>query len=144
MKTYLILAALSALTCTLTLTHAEETPESKEREKGPKGGGEHGHPDAEEVFKRIDSDGNGSISIKELADSKRFEDADRKELGAAFLEKDLNNDGSIGLHEFQKTFGSHHDGPRGPKGRHGEGDGKGPKGDGKGPKGKGGKGPKGE
>lgn len=62
-------------------------------------------PKAEAVFKALDANSDGTISVKELADSKRFKDDRKKDVGAAFKQKDLNGDGKISQHEFNKTFG---------------------------------------
>jgi len=79
---------------------------------------------AASVFSAIDADADGKITPKELADSRRFQDAGKGEVSAAFKEKDLNGDGGISAHEFTKTFRTgdeahgHHHGKGGPeKGR---------------------------
>lgn len=102
---------------------------------------------AADVFAAIDENSDGQITAKELSESKHFRDKDKKDVGAAFKEKDLNGDGGISEHEFKKTFGENRGkggpGPKG-KGKGGQAGGdKGENGGGKGkggPKGKGGKG----
>ena len=123
----------AALAVTLTCALAFAGP------GGRKGAGNatNDSPDAAIVFDAIDTNDDGTISAKELGDSKKFKDADKKEVGAAFKEKDLNGDGSISGKEFSRTFKS--DGSEGKKGRAGKGKGKG-KGKGE----AGGKGGKGE
>ncbi len=85
---------------------------------GGKGGGKgEGKPtrDAASIFEAIDTDGDGSISRKELGESKRFADSSKGEVAQAFSEKDLNGNGEISQHEFEKTFRS-----GGGKGGHGK------------------------
>lgn len=90
-----------------------------------------------EIFAAIDADGDGSITVKELGDSRRFADASQEKIDAAFKEKDLDGDGAISEHEFTKSFGANKD--KG-KGKHGKGKKGKTKGKGKGGPGKGGKG----
>jgi hypothetical protein len=111
----------TALAVTLSCALAFGGPGNR---KG-KGNASHEGPDAATVFDAIDTDGDGSISAKELGESKRFKDADKKEVGAAFKEKDLDGDGSISGKEFARTFGKHGGGKEKGKGKGKGGKGKG-------------------
>lgn len=86
-----------------------------------------GEKDASAVFDAIDANDDDKITAKELADSKKFKDAEPKEVRAAFSRKDLNEDGAITPREFEKTFGERTGRPRG-KGGKGRKGGKGGKG----------------
>lgn len=97
-----ILTLFTVLFFALTGAIADPAADKTQKDGKGKGGGK---PDAETVFKAIDADGNGSITAKELGDSKRFKDASKKDVGEAFKKKDLNEDGAISKHEFMKTFG---------------------------------------
>jgi hypothetical protein len=50
---------------------------------------------AEERFKRMDKDGNGSVSLEEFRGKKNAEGA-----GEAFKKLDTNSDGALSLEEF--------------------------------------------
>lgn len=86
---------------------------------GKKGGSDKTQRDAASVFAAIDKDGSGSITRQELGDSKRFKNAGKGEMAKAFADKDLNDNGEISLHEFEKSFGSRSKETRGKK--HGDG-----------------------
>ena len=106
--------------------------------KGGKGGGDaKEEKDPGAIFDAIDSNKDGKVTPKELADSKKFKDADKKEVGKAFSEKDANRDGAITAQEFIRNFGPEA-GQKHGKGK-GKGKGKGRKGGKGGGKGKGGK-----
>ncbi len=164
--TAVIAAAIGTFTC---FTYAEDKegelkgkPEERgergERGEGDRGKGRPGGDMALEIFKRVDANGDGKVGPKELADSRMFEDADRKEVAEAFGRWDKDGDGSIGPREFKEGMERRRDfmkgkgkgkgGKGGPKGKGGPGgDRDGDKGEGKdkgkgGPKGKGGKGDK--
>ncbi len=65
-----------------------EKPGEPAKEKKP-------HVSPEERFKKMDKDGNGSLSIDEFRGRKSAEEA-----GEAFKKLDANGDGSLSLEEF--------------------------------------------
>ena len=132
----LTIAIAAAIGTTTFLSHAEEG-----ERKGKPGEDRPERPSAEEIFKKLDANGDGEIGPKELSEGHRFQDADKKEVAEAFGRLDKNGDGKVGPREFKEGFAE-----RGGKGKgkgkgKGEGKGKGKgKGKGEGGKGKGGKG----
>ena len=123
------LSLLSALAIASTLALAEDKPAGKPP-GGPGGPGKGDRPKPEEIFKHLDTDHNGTLSLKEfLAGPKAQTDpAKAKEV---FAKMDKAGTGEVTLEEFKAAH--HHDGPGGPGGKGGV-----PGGKGKGPGGKGG------
>lgn len=104
-------------------------------EKGGKGkgekGGKGGDPAkrAEMMIKKLDKDGNGTVSKEEFAAgpmAERFKDKEGA-LDKMFASRDKNNDGELDKAELSAP-------PKGGKGGKGKPDGKGKKGEGKGKK----------
>ena len=96
------------------------------------------------VFDALDANGDGNLSLDELAASKRFEGAEQAEVEAAFAKRDENGDGAISKQEFAAGAKARRGGKKG-KGK-GEGAGRRRGGEGKGEgagkrRGKGGKRP---
>ncbi|HWA98279.1 MAG TPA: EF-hand domain-containing protein [Pirellulales bacterium] len=55
--------------------------------------------DPAEVFKKLDKDGNGKLSLEEFTGKKTGDDADKAK--AAFTKLDTDKDGSLTLDEFK-------------------------------------------
>ena len=51
-------------------------------------------------FNKVDANGDGEVGPKELAESRAFADADRKQVAEAFGRWDQNGEGSVGPREF--------------------------------------------
>lgn len=109
------LSILSALAIASTLALAADKPPGKPP-GGPGGGGKDGHPKPEEIFKHLDTDHNGTLSLKEfLAGPKAQKDPEKaKEI---FAKMDKSGKGELTLEEFKAAH--HHDGPGGPDGKGG-------------------------
>jgi len=123
MKMKSIAGAVLVTAVGLGISFGEEAKKERDEDRDGKG-----HGRAAAVFDAVDENDDEKITPKELADSKRFEDSDRKDVGEVFKKKDLNNDGAISKKEFIRTFGPR-DGGKGTKKRvrkgNGKGDGKG-------------------
>ncbi len=108
----LALAALALALFTGAPTFAEDAPAPAPAPGGDHPKGDHPKMDPEAIFKHIDADGDGKITLAELKASKKFKDAPDK-AEPAFKEMDANGDGSVTLEEFKahlaKHHGDHHD-----------------------------------
>ena len=112
MKEISKIAAILALTALSSF--AQDKPEAKPEEKPapaaepakpaaepakpaakPEAGADKPKPTPEDRFKRMDKDGNGSLSLEEFRGKKSAEEA--KE---AFEKLDTNGDGSVSMEEF--------------------------------------------
>jgi EF-hand domain pair len=69
-------------------------PTAEAKEKKPKGEGKKADP--EEAFKKLDKDGDGSISKEEFTAHGK----DKAKAEAAFAKKDTNGDGKLSKEEF--------------------------------------------
>jgi hypothetical protein len=108
---------ISALALAASISFAQEGPKGPKGPGGPKGP----RPNLEEVFKKLDADSSGSVSLDEFKASPRAQ-ANPERAEGVFKKIDKDSDGAVTLEEFK----SH----RPPHGR--------PSGEGKGPgKGKG-------
>lgn len=88
---------MKTLTCILTvlalgaaLATAAEKPAKRERKKG----------DPEAMFKKLDADSNGAVSLEEFKGSPRAK-KDPAKADEAFKKRDTNNDGSLSLDELK-------------------------------------------
>ncbi len=99
------LSILSALAFASTLAFAADKPAAP-----PPGG----HPKPEEVFKKLDTDDSGTVSLKEFLASPRAQ-KDPAKAKESFKKMDRAGNGELTLEEFKA---GHHDGPgdRGGKG----------------------------
>jgi hypothetical protein len=136
MKT--IITTFGALALAATLCIAEDKPEGGRPGKPPGGPGGPGgkRPNPEEIFKKLDANADGAISLDEFkAGPMAQKDPTKAEEHFKKIDKDAN--GSVNLEEFKAGRP-----PRPPGGPGGPGEG-GPGGErrGKGPGGPGGKGP---
>jgi Ca2+-binding EF-hand superfamily protein len=101
MKTKLsILTVTAAIGCAITMLRAEDAPKppatSEGRPGAPAGGGD---PKArlEEMFKKMDTNGDGKISKEEYLAFEKQQAEER------FSKIDTNNDGSIDVKEFEEA-----------------------------------------
>lgn len=101
------LTLLSALALAGSLAFAQEAPARPK--KGP---GKDGPPPPERVFKKLDTDKNGSLSHEEFKAGPRAQKNPEK-AEEAFKKMDANSDGSLTLEEFKAGH------PK--KGEHGKG-----------------------
>ncbi|MEZ5386082.1 MAG: EF-hand domain-containing protein [Prosthecobacter sp.] len=89
MKSITSLLAILALAATVNAAEGDKKPE----------GGKKKAPDMEAVFKKLDKDGNGSISKDEFLASPQGK-KDATKAGEVFGKKDKNGDGSLSKEEF--------------------------------------------
>ena len=76
---------------------ADDAPKKKEGKK---------RPSAEQIFKKLDTDQDGKLTVAELAKSKRIKDeAKAKEVLGRM---DADKDGSVSLDEFTKYLAKRH------------------------------------
>ena len=108
---------LGALALATSLSFAQDKP-AGDKPAGDKPATERQRFNPEEAFKKLDTNGDGFLSLDEFKASPRFaKDASKAE--EAFKKMDTNNDGKISLDEFKAARGTH--GPGG--GRPGRGGG---------------------
>ena len=85
-----IISALTAIAiCTMVATAAEE-----------KKGGDKPKPNPEEIFKKLDANGDGKLSLEEFKAGPRYK-KDASTAEADFKARDKDGDGSISLDEFK-------------------------------------------
>lgn len=87
----------------------------------PRGPGQGGHPKPEEIFKKLDADGDGNVTLEEFKKSPRAKENPEK-AEEIFKKIDANSDGNITLEEFKA-----HRPPPHPPGKGGPGKGGKPK-----------------
>jgi len=98
------ICTLSALALATSLSFAQDKPTAPHQ--GPGGAGKHPQMSPEERFKKLDTDGNGSLSIDELKAGPMFQ-KDPAKAEEAFKKMDTNTDGKVTLEEF-KAFHPQH------------------------------------
>jgi hypothetical protein len=116
----LLVTTLSALAMAATLTLAEDQP-PQPPQKGHEGGGKHERPNPEEIFKKLDTNNDGFLSLDEFKASPRAQHDDPAHVEEVFKKMDTNGDGKLTLEEFKAGHPHHHDGPGGPDGQGGPG-----------------------
>ena len=118
---------LGALAIATSLTFAQdEAPKGPKGPGGPGGPGK-GRPNPEEVFKKLDTDNNGSLNLDEFKAGPMGQ-KDPERAAKVFEKLDADDDGALSLEEFKKgrppRQGGGPGGPGGPgKGRPGKGGG---------------------
>lgn len=73
---------------------ADDAPKKKEGRK---------HPSPEQIFKKLDGDQDGKLTVAELVKSRRI-DGDEAKAKQAVGRMDTNKDGSVCLDEFTKAM----------------------------------------
>jgi hypothetical protein len=101
MKTYLPI--IGAMAIATSLTFAQDAP------KGP-GGPRKGRPDPEKIFKKLDADGNGSVSLEEFKAGPRAQEHPEK-ADEIFKKIDKDDNGELSLEEFKSHRPPHRRGP---------------------------------
>ena len=89
---------LSIMAIAASLSFGQDAP------KGPKGEGK--RPDPEKVFKKLDTDGNGTVSLKEFKASPRGQ-KDEAKAEQIFKKIDADSDGELTLKEFKAPRPEH-------------------------------------
>jgi hypothetical protein len=104
MKTRLY--TISALVLATSLAFAQDKP------AGPGGPGKQGRPNPEEIFIKLDVDGDGNVTLEEFKKGpKQQEDPAKAE--EIFTKIDTSADGNISLEEFKSHRPAHGPGKRG-------------------------------
>ena len=105
------LSVLSALAFATTLALADDKPAAPAPGAPPPPGGKGNRPAPEEIFKKLDTNGDGFISLDEFKASPRAQ-KDPAKAEEAFKKMDTDGDGKLSLDEFKA---GHHGGPGGRK-----------------------------
>jgi hypothetical protein len=100
------LSIISVLALATSLTYAQEAP------RGPKKPGKD-HPAPEEIFKKLDADSSGSVSLEEFKASKRAQEKPEK-AEEIFNSIDKDGNGELSLEEFKSHRPPHKPGEGGP------------------------------
>lgn len=114
MKTTLTMISMLALATSLSI--------AQEDQKGPQKKPGKGHPKPEEIFKKLDADSSGSVSLEEFKNSPRAQQNPEK-ADEAFkkIDKDANNELSLEEFKSHRPPNKGGDGKRGGDKRGGDG-----------------------
>jgi len=77
----------------------------------------HKRPSPEQIFKKLDKDGNGTLSVEELKANPRLKDKAEE----IFKRWDANKDGKVCCKEFGEAFAKRHHGGEHHRGEHKKG-----------------------
>jgi len=77
------------------------TTEGHAQSKKP---GDHGQRDPQQMFQKMDANGDGFVTLDEFSQVPRFKDMEKEKVEAAFKRMDANNDGKISLEEFKAAI----------------------------------------
>jgi len=102
MKNYIY--TVSALAIASSMAFAQEKPKGP---AGPGGPGKGERPPPEAIFKKLDTNGDGAISLEEFKASPRGK-MDPTKAEEIFKKIDTNGDGSLSLEEFKAHKPPHH------------------------------------
>jgi len=105
------LSILSALAFATTLALADDKPAAPAPGAPAAPGGKGDRPAPEEIFKKLDTNGDGFISLDEFKAGPRAQ-KDPAKAEEAFKKMDTDGDGKLSLEEFKA---GHHGGPGGHK-----------------------------
>lgn len=115
---------LSALVIAASLSFAQDGPKGPGGPGGPggpDGPGKGNRPNPEEIFKKLDADADGSVTLDEFKKSPRAQ-KDEAKAEEIYKKIDTNSDGSVTLEEFKAHRPPHRPGGPG-KGGKGKGEG---------------------
>ncbi len=93
-----VLVVAFAVCVAATGVFADDAPKKKEGRK---------HPSPEQIFKKLDGDQDGKLTVAELAKSRRF-NGDEAKAKDALAKMDANGDGSVCVVEFTKAIEKRH------------------------------------
>jgi hypothetical protein len=89
------LSMISVLAVATSLTFAQDAPKGAKGEKPGKG-----HPNPEEIFKKLDADSNGSVNLDEFKAGPRAQ-ANPEKAEEMFKKIDKDGNGELSLEEFK-------------------------------------------
>lgn len=116
MKSYIY--TLSTLAIATSLSFAQDKPAGPP--KGPGGPGGAGKPNPEEIFKKLDTGADGSLSLAEFKAGPMGQ-KDPAKAEEIYKKIDANGDGSVTMEEFKAHRPARHQGGKGGKGGPGKG-----------------------
>lgn len=93
-----VLVLTLAVFVAVTGVFADDAPKKKEARK---------HPSPEQIFKKLDSDQDGKLTVAELAKSRRL-NGDEAKAKEVLGKMDANGDGSVCVVEFTKAMEKRH------------------------------------
>src|SRR5688572_4576666 len=96
----ILITTLTAIALSASVSLAEDKPPGGGGPGGPGGEGKRQRPNPEEMFKRLDSNGDGSISADEFKASPRGQ-KNPERADEAFKRMDKDADGKVTTEEFK-------------------------------------------
>lgn len=111
---------LSAMAIATSLSFAQDGPKGPGGPGGPDGSGKGKRPNPEEIFKKLDADADGSMTLDEFKKSP-IGQKDEAKAEEIYKKIDANSDQKVTLEEFKTHRPPHR--PRGPGGPGGPGEG---------------------